>query len=155
MTPAARRATRAQVAPPLYVLTTQTLEKDVGIALLNEAVEAAKAAIEASKGRLVVKEAARAVSERDEKLLAEKLDKLAAANEEVDGDEDEEEDETMGDIDVDAAPALSIGADGSVAAAPKAAAKPKAKADDEDEEEEEEEESEEEEEEKPKKGGKK
>ena len=25
------------VAPPLYVLTTQTLDKDVGIALLNEA----------------------------------------------------------------------------------------------------------------------
>ena len=142
------------VAPPLYVLTTSTLEKDAGIKLLEAATAACGAAIEAAKGRLVVKEGARAVSERDEKLLAEKLDKLAAANEEVDGDEDEEEDETMGDIDVDAAPALSIGADGSVAAAPKAAAKPKAKADDEDEEEEEEE-SEEEEEEKPKKGGKK
>ena len=43
-----------------------------------QAVEKVKAAIEAAKGRLVVKEAARAVSERDEKLLAEKLEKLQA-----------------------------------------------------------------------------
>lgn len=100
------------VAPPLYVLTTQTLDKDAGITLLNEAVEKCKESIEANKGRLVVKEAARAVSERDEKLLAEKLDKLAAANEEVDGDASSgEEDETMGDIDVEAAPALSMPAE--------------------------------------------
>jgi translation initiation factor 2 subunit 1 len=93
------------VAPPLYVLTTQTLEKDVGIKLLEQATAAAAAAIEAHKGRLVVKEGARAVSERDEKLLAEKLDKLAAANEEVDGDDSEEEDDTgMGSADIDAPP---------------------------------------------------
>jgi translation initiation factor 2 subunit 1 len=82
------------VAPPLYVLTTQTLEKEVGITLLEEATAAAAASIDKAKGRLVVKEAARAVSERDEKLLAEKLDKLAAANEEVAGDSEDDADET-------------------------------------------------------------
>jgi len=92
------------VAPPLYVLTTQTLEKEAGIQLLVEATAAAAASIEKAKGRLVVKEAARAVSERDEKLLAEKLDKLAAANEEVAGDSDEDADETMGSADIDAPP---------------------------------------------------
>lgn len=34
------------VAPPLYVLTTQTLDKDVGVAVLNEAVEKVKVSIE-------------------------------------------------------------------------------------------------------------
>ena len=92
------------VAPPLYVLTTQTLEKEVGIKLLEEATAAAAACIEKAKGRLVVKEAARAVSERDEKLLAEKLDKLAQANEEVAGDSDEDEDETMGSGEIEAPP---------------------------------------------------
>lgn len=92
------------VAPPLYVLTTQTLEKEAGVKLLEEATAAAAASIDAAKGRLVVKEGARAVSERDEKLLAEKLDKLAAANEEVDGDDEDEEDETMGSADIDAPP---------------------------------------------------
>jgi translation initiation factor 2 subunit 1 len=107
------------VAPPLYVLTTQTLEKDVGIKLLEQATAAAAASIEAKKGRLVVKEGARAVSERDEKLLAEKLDKLAAANEEVDGDDDgEEEDDTMGSADIDAPP---MPAEAAAAATPAAA----------------------------------
>jgi translation initiation factor 2 subunit 1 len=105
------------VAPPLYVLTTQTLDKEAGIKLLEEAIVAATACIDGHKGRLVVKEGARAVSERDEKLLAEKLDKLAAANEEVDGDEEDEEDETMGTADFDAPP---MPAEGGAAAAPAA-----------------------------------
>mmetsp|Transcript_13355 Transcript_13355/g.25636 ORF Transcript_13355/g.25636 Transcript_13355/m.25636 type:complete len:342 (+) Transcript_13355:53-1078(+) len=97
------------VAPPLYVLTTQTLEKDLGIATLTKSIEMMKASIEAQKGKLVVKEAARAVSERDDRLLAEKLDQLAKAQQEVDGDDsDGEQDETMGDIDVEAMPALSM-----------------------------------------------
>ncbi|GAQ82128.1 eukaryotic translation initiation factor eIF-2 alpha subunit [Klebsormidium nitens] len=97
------------VAPPLYVLTTQTLDKDLGIAALEAAIQAASDEIEKHKGKLLVKEAPRAVSERDDRLLAEKLEKLDAANREVDGDEDseEEEDEGMGDIDVEAGPALS------------------------------------------------
>lgn len=97
------------VAPPLYVLTTQTLDKSKGIEVLNVACEACQKCIESGKGKLVVKEAARAVSERDDRLLAEKLEQLEAANREVDGDVDsEEEDEGMGDIDVEAAPTMDI-----------------------------------------------
>ena len=58
---------------------------------------------------MVVKEAARAVSERDDRLLAEKMEALENANKEVDGDADsdaEEEQEGMGDIDVEAGPAI-------------------------------------------------
>lgn len=61
------------VAPPLYVLTTQTLEKVKGTDVLNAAVAACKVAIEASKGRLLVKEAARVVSERDDRLLSDQV----------------------------------------------------------------------------------
>lgn len=68
------------VAPPLYVLTTQTLDKARGIEVLTAAVEACKASVEAQRGSLRVKEAARAVSEKEEKLLQEELEAAEAAN---------------------------------------------------------------------------
>ena len=57
------------LAPPLYVLTTQTLEKVKGIEALTDACDICRQVIESHKGRLVIKEAARAVSERDDRLL--------------------------------------------------------------------------------------
>ncbi|KAJ9153443.1 hypothetical protein P3X46_026881 [Hevea brasiliensis] len=89
------------VAPPLYVLTTQTLDKEQGISILNKAIAACTEAIEQHKGKLVVKEPPRAVSERDDKLLAKHMAKLRNDNEEVSGDEDSEEDDGMGDADVE------------------------------------------------------
>lgn len=91
------------VAPPLYVLTTQTLERELGIEVLNAAVDACQKEIEMHNGKLLVKEAARVVSERDDRLLAETLQKLGDANREVDGDLDSEEDEDtgMGNVDVE------------------------------------------------------
>nr|AFK40013.1 unknown [Lotus japonicus] len=91
------------VAPPLYVLTTQTLDKEQGILVLNNAIVSCTESIEKHKGKLVVKEAARAVSERDDKVIAEYMAKLRQENEEVSGDEDseEEEDTGMGEVDVD------------------------------------------------------
>ncbi|KAL7229203.1 hypothetical protein ACSBR2_007827 [Camellia fascicularis] len=91
------------VAPPSYVLNTQTLDKEQGIAILNKAIQACSEEIERHKGKLTVKEAARAVSEREDKLLAEHMAKLGRENEEVSGDEgsEEEEDTGMGDIDLE------------------------------------------------------
>ncbi|XP_044508508.1 eukaryotic translation initiation factor 2 subunit alpha homolog isoform X1 [Mangifera indica] len=92
------------VAPPLYVLTTQTLDKDQGISVLTKAIAACTEAIEKQKGKLIVKEEPRAVSERDDKLLAEHMAKLHQQNEEVSGDEDseeEEEDTGMGEVDLE------------------------------------------------------
>ncbi|THG04799.1 hypothetical protein TEA_001731 [Camellia sinensis var. sinensis] len=91
------------VAPPSYVLNTQTLDKEQGIAILNKAIQACSEEIERHKGKLTVKEAARAVSEREDKLLAEHMAKLGRENEEVSGDEgsEEEEDIGMGDIDLE------------------------------------------------------
>lgn len=91
------------VAAPLYVLTTQTLDKEQGILVLTKAIEAATEAIDRHKGKLVVKEPPRAVSERDDKLLAEAMAKLVKDNEEVEGDDDseEEEDTGMGELDIE------------------------------------------------------
>jgi translation initiation factor 2 subunit 1 len=97
------------VAPPLYVLTTYTLDKAKGIEVLTKACEQCKASIDAHKGRLLVKEAARAVTERDDRMLMEQLTALEAANKEVAGDTDSEDDDDtgMGDVDINGPPALS------------------------------------------------
>jgi translation initiation factor 2 subunit 1 len=50
---------------------------------VNAACEVCKKSIESAKGKLTVKEAARAVSERDDRLLAERMEALEAANREV------------------------------------------------------------------------
>ncbi|KAG1661397.1 hypothetical protein FOA52_005690 [Chlamydomonas sp. UWO 241] len=84
------------VAPPLYVIVTNTLDKAKGVEVLNIATEACMKSIEANKGKLVVKESARTVSERDDRLLAEKMEALENANKEVDGDLDSEEEEEEG-----------------------------------------------------------
>eukprot|EP00250_Pteridium_aquilinum_P009613 c18797_g1_i1 orf=463-1476(-) len=89
------------VAPPLYVLTTQTLDKEQGISVLNAAIKACTKEIEKHKGKLAVREAPRAVSERDDRLLQEQMQKYAEANDEVDGDDDEEEDVGMGEVDIE------------------------------------------------------
>ncbi|KAH9538891.1 hypothetical protein CY35_15G031400 [Sphagnum magellanicum] len=93
------------VAPPLYVLTTQTLEKELGISVLDSAIKACVKEIEKHKGKLTVKEPPRAVSERDDRLLAETMQKLGDSNQDVDGDADseEEEDQGMGTGDLDGA----------------------------------------------------
>ncbi|CAN6844366.1 unnamed protein product [Brassica oleracea] len=94
------------VAPPLYVLTTQTLDKDQGIEILTEAIAACTETIDQHKGKLVVKEAPRAVSERDDKMLTEHMAKLRMDNEEISGDEEsgeEEEDTGMGEVDIEGA----------------------------------------------------
>ncbi|EFN54994.1 hypothetical protein CHLNCDRAFT_134805 [Chlorella variabilis] len=88
------------VAAPRYVLTTSVLDKTQ---------TSARPSIEAAKGRMVVKEAPRAVSEKEERALEEELQAAEAANQEVSGDTDEEEEFEEGqDVDVDAGPALAL-----------------------------------------------
>lgn len=79
------------IAPPIYVLSTTTLEKDVGIALLNSAIEAIREKIIASGGKMDVKMAPKAVSVKEETELQAMMDRLALENEEVDGDAPEED----------------------------------------------------------------
>eukprot|EP00798_Chlamydomonas_sp_ICE-L_P031835 gene31835-7041_t len=94
------------VAPPLYVLTTSTLDKNKGVELVAAATEACQASIESAKGKLVVKTAARAVSVYDDKLFNEKMEQLEGVDGDVDSDDEEEE--GMGDIDVEAGSAMTM-----------------------------------------------
>ena len=79
------------IAPPIYVLSTTTLEKDVGIALLNSAIEQIKEKITAKGGKIDVKMAPKAVSVKEETELQEMMERLELENEEVDGDAPEED----------------------------------------------------------------
>uniref|UniRef100_A0A7S0CJ07 S1 motif domain-containing protein n=1 Tax=Proboscia inermis TaxID=420281 RepID=A0A7S0CJ07_9STRA len=79
------------IAPPIYVLSTMTLEKDSGIALLNKAVEMIKESITKSGGKMELKMAPKAVSLREETELQAMIERMALENEEIDGDAPEDE----------------------------------------------------------------
>lgn len=76
------------IAPPLYVMTTNTLERTEGLAKLNTALAKIKEVIEDSAGVFNMKMPPKVVSDTDELELAKQLEKLEEANREVDGDDD-------------------------------------------------------------------
>ncbi|OUS41905.1 eukaryotic translation initiation factor 2 alpha subunit-domain-containing protein [Ostreococcus tauri] len=84
------------VASPLYVFTTQTADKEVGIQAIATAISSASDSIVHANGIINVKEHARVVSEKEDRLLAEKIEKIAS---EVTNESDSEDD-TMGAADV-------------------------------------------------------
>jgi len=79
------------IAPPIYVLSTTTLEKDVGISLLKSAIDTIEEKITAKGGKIDVKMAPKAVSVKEETELQEMMERLELENEEVDGDAPEDE----------------------------------------------------------------
>lgn len=84
------------VASPLYVFTTQTADKKRGIEALASAIDAAAATISHANGTLNVKEHPRTVSERDDRVLAEKLENTNPDR----ANETDSEDDTMGSVDI-------------------------------------------------------
>jgi translation initiation factor 2 subunit 1 len=79
------------VSPPLYVLTSQTLDKGLGIKILEEAIHGIEAKIKAAGGGLVVRMAPKAVTEHDDAELQALMDKRERENMEVSGDESQSE----------------------------------------------------------------
>ncbi|KAL5016081.1 hypothetical protein ScPMuIL_005670 [Solemya velum] len=79
------------IAPPLYVMTTQTLERTEGLAVLNQAISQIKATIEDAGGMFNIQQQPRVVSDIDEAELARQLQQLEDENREVDGDDDADE----------------------------------------------------------------
>jgi len=80
------------IAPPMYVLTTMTLDKDQGIDMLTKAIEIITEEIQKRDGKIDVKLAPKAVSQREETELQAMMERLALENEEQDGDEPDAED---------------------------------------------------------------
>jgi translation initiation factor 2 subunit 1 len=79
------------IAPPIYVLSTMTYEKELGIALLQSAIDVIETKITGKGGKIDVKMAPKAVSLKEEAELQAMMDRLALENEERDGDEPEED----------------------------------------------------------------
>jgi translation initiation factor 2 subunit 1 len=75
------------IAPPIYVLSTMTLEKESGIALLQKAIDVILEKISAKGGKMDVKMAPKAVSLKEETELQAMMERLELENREVEGDE--------------------------------------------------------------------
>merc|ERR1711997_1252355 len=81
------------IAPPLYVMTTQTPEKTDGLKLLEEACKAVEEKIIGAGGSFNYQMKPKVVTSTDEADLAKQLAKLEEENAEVDGDEDSDEEQ--------------------------------------------------------------
>jgi len=78
------------ISPPMYLMTCMTLDKDAGLALMNQAIDTIAAVIKAKEGNLDVKMAPKSVTLREENELQAMLDRLTQEQDEVDGDEPED-----------------------------------------------------------------
>ncbi|KAJ1526971.1 hypothetical protein ONE63_008517 [Megalurothrips usitatus] len=81
------------IAPPLYVMTTSTPEKQDGLKALNEAIEKIKESIQSLGGIFTMQMAPKVVTATDEAELARQMERAEAENAEVAGDDDEEEED--------------------------------------------------------------
>merc|ERR1712025_663308 len=81
------------IAPPLYVITTSTPEKQEGLEILNKACKAIEERISTSGGSFSIKMAPKVATATDEADLAKQLERAEQENAEVSGDDDDEEEE--------------------------------------------------------------
>lgn len=80
------------IAPPLYVVTTVSLDKDAGVAKLTEALDEIQRVITEKQGSMKIKMEPRAVSDLEDHELAQMMQQYEQENAEVgSGSEDEEE----------------------------------------------------------------
>ncbi|KAF2275590.1 eukaryotic translation initiation factor 2 subunit alpha [Westerdykella ornata] len=89
------------VSPPLYVLTSQCLDKNHGISTLEQAIKDIESSISEAGGSCVVKMAPKAVTENDDAELAALMEKRERENQEVSGDEDESSSDEGGVVEAD------------------------------------------------------
>lgn len=75
------------VSPPLYVLTSNCLDKNLGITRLQEAIGDIRKSIQGAGGNLTVKMEPKAVTESDDAELQALMEKRERENAEVSGDE--------------------------------------------------------------------
>lgn len=78
------------IAPPIYTISTMSLEKDAGVALLQKAIDTIKNSITPKGGKMDVKLAPKAVSTKEETELQAMMDRLAMENMEVEDDDEED-----------------------------------------------------------------
>lgn len=79
------------IAPPLYVMTTSTPEKQDGLKALQIAIDKIQESISSLGGVFQIQMAPKVVTATDEAELARQMEKAELENAEVAGDDDEEE----------------------------------------------------------------
>jgi translation initiation factor 2 subunit 1 len=79
------------IAPPMYVMITQSLDKNLGISALEESINLVESVIKSLGGSLIVKMKPKAVSDHDDIQLLQLMAEKERENAEISGDEDEEE----------------------------------------------------------------
>ncbi|KAJ3240429.1 hypothetical protein HDU81_003828 [Chytriomyces hyalinus] len=79
------------VAPPLYVMTTNSLDKVAGVAVMEKAILKIEEVMKGYMGSLTVKMKPRAVSENEDMELEKMMDEADRMNRDVSGDEDDSE----------------------------------------------------------------
>ncbi|XP_067124406.1 eukaryotic translation initiation factor 2 subunit 1-like [Centruroides vittatus] len=86
------------IAPPLYVVTTTTMDRTEGLEALKNALEVIENSVKSIEGGIFnIQNQPKVVTETDEVELAKQLDRLEQANAEVPGDDDDEEAEAGSD----------------------------------------------------------
>ena len=78
------------IAPPVYVVTSTTLDRDEGVQLLKDVIEKIQTSIEAQRGRFKIKMQPKVVTDIDEADLARQLEMLEEENQEVAADSETE-----------------------------------------------------------------
>ncbi|KAJ8975537.1 hypothetical protein NQ317_003879 [Molorchus minor] len=86
------------IAPPLYVMTTSTPEKQDGLKILNDAIEKIDIAITSLGGVFNIQMAPKVVTATDEAELVRQMERAEMENAEVAGDDDDEEDQDEGQV---------------------------------------------------------
>ncbi|KAJ3649160.1 hypothetical protein Zmor_020916 [Zophobas morio] len=81
------------IAPPLYVMTTSTPEKQDGLKILNDAIEKIQKTITDLGGVFNVQMAPKVVTATDEAELQRQMERAELENAEVAGDDEEEEED--------------------------------------------------------------
>lgn len=83
------------IAPPAYVVTTQTLERAEGLAAVNTALQNIKDSIEGAHGSFRITQEAKVVTEGEEKEMRRRLDLLELEADGEGGDEEDEDDDGL------------------------------------------------------------
>ncbi|KAJ8948123.1 hypothetical protein NQ318_008476 [Aromia moschata] len=86
------------IAPPLYVMTTSTPEKQDGLKILNDAIEQIKTSITTLGGVFNIQMAPKVVTATDEAELVKQMERAELENAEVAGDDDDEEEQEEGQV---------------------------------------------------------
>lgn len=79
------------IAPPTYVMTTQSLDRQLGLDAVKNAMDEIERSIIDSDGHFDVKMQPKVVTDVDDLELQKEMEKLAIQNDEVDGDDDSDE----------------------------------------------------------------